>query len=428
MTSETLRLAQKLIRMDTTTVIDGNKADLLVVENCLYELASHAERSGATWSMMRFQGGHEKWPYPVSNVVVTWRKGNPKQHLCYMGHVDVVPVGEKSQWNTDPFGAEVKDGFLYGRGATDMKGSVAAFFAAMTEVMATQDNVHVTAIITGDEEWAAVNGTVKVLAELKEKRIPIDAFLVGEPSSPNALGTHVKSGRRGSLVGRLVSEGTQGHAAYAGAFKNPNAVLLLAAEILNGHDFSVEGESPSTNFEIVALNSGSFDASAVIPAKAEALWNIRFTQNWSPNTLVEKLRDLLNYPPDSYKNHPLIEDVKKVKLVANLHSASLPYKTPNECDLYSVVTFALGRLQNKEPTIDMDGGTTDGRFVQRFYPEAEVLEFGPPERGGLNDDGSEPEGYMQEGGMHQVNERISVKDLDELTKAYAKIVSLYHNP
>ncbi len=418
MTSDVLLLAQNLIHYSTTTVVDGNKEGLLTVEDCLFELARYAERSGATWSIKRFEGGHEKWPYPVSNLVVTWRKGSADQHLCYLGHVDTVPAGNAALWDNSPISAQVKDGFLYGRGATDMKGSVAAFFSAMAEVMQQQDNVHVTAVITGDEEWAAVNGTAKVLEQMKEEGIHVDSFLVGEPSSPDLLGTHVKCGRRGSLVGKLVSHGVQGHAAYAGSFHNPNTALIKAADLLGQYDWEGRDKGQTkTQFQIIAMNSGDFGASAVVPARAEMLWNIRFTSEWSPEELPNTMKALLAYRPALY-DHVCVE--------ANLHSVSLPYVTPYHGHLHDVLREALNRVHQGPPQIDMDGGTTDGRFVQRYYPDAEVYEYGPPEHGGLMTDGAAPERYTQEGGMHQVNERISLKDLEGLARDYAKIVSLYH--
>ena len=310
MTSDVLLLAQNLIHYSTTTVVDGNKAGLLTLEDCLFELAQYAERSGATWSMKRFEGGHEKWPYPVSNLVVTWRKGNADQHLCYLGHVDTVPAGNAVLWDNSPTSAQVKDGFLYGRGATDMKGSVAAFFSAMAEVMQQQDDVHVTAVITGDEEWAAVNGTAKVLEQMKEEGVHVDSFLVGEPSSPDSLGTHIKSGRRGSLVGKLICDGVQGHAAYAGSFKNPNKPLILAAEVLGNHGWGHRdiGSVPETQFEIIAMNSGNFGASAVIPAQAEMLWNIRFTREWKPEELVEEMEGVFKALPLPYPYHQVFTE------------------------------------------------------------------------------------------------------------------------
>ncbi len=418
MTSDVLLLAQNLIHYSTTTVVDGNKAGLLTLEDCLFELARYAERSGATWSMKRFEGGHEKWPYPVSNLVVIWRKGSAGQHLCYLGHVDTVPAGNAALWDNSPTSAQVKDGFLYGRGATDMKGSVAAFFSAMAEVMQQQDDVHVTAVITGDEEWAAVNGTAKVLEQMKEEGVHVDSFLVGEPSSPDSLGTHIKSGRRGSLVGKLVCEGVQGHAAYAGSFQNPNTALIKAADLLGQYDWGFRDKGQTqTQFQIIAMKSGDFGASAVVPARAEMLWNIRFTSEWSPEELPNTMKALLASRPALYDH---------VRVEANLHSVSLPYATPHEGKLFDAVKSALYSREWGYPQVDMNGGTTDGRFVQRFYLDAEVLEYGPPERGGLKPDGSAPERYLQEGGMHQVNERISLKDLEGLAQSYAKIVSLYH--
>ena len=415
-----VRLTQELIKIPSITAIDP--ADFEHSVAALDVLERLGESLSAKCVRKTFSGGHDKWPYPVDNLYLELTFGKPTYHLCYMGHVDVVPVGEAEAWSHSPFSGEIIDGYLHGRGTTDMKGSVAAFAAALVQAHQTLDdsaNLKISMLITADEEWAAVNGSQKMLAWLKDEGITPDAFLVGEPSSQDTLGTHLKIGRRGSLCGFLTVEGTQGHAAYTSQFKNPNRALALASALLSSYPWMDGDENyPSTNFEVVSIHSGDFNASAVIPNEAKALWNIRYTPDYTAESLEQLLLSRLENPPEWVKQHPDYALLADVRLTANLSTASIPYKS-EMAQLTQAVSQAAEATLGKAPLMDASGGTTDGRFVHLFFPEAEVIEFGPPERGGY-DETTPPSDYLKRGGMHQIDERILVKDLENLSQVYAE--------
>ncbi|MFZ2620025.1 MAG: M20/M25/M40 family metallo-hydrolase, partial [Alphaproteobacteria bacterium] len=289
---DVLALAKQLVRCPsiTPTVPEHTPA----CHDTLMILANMAAAAGATFHILGFEGGHEKWGYPVTNLFVHWKKGNPKRHLCFLGHTDVVPVGDAAAWTYPPFGGNVANGYLYGRGATDMKGAVAAFFAAACNSISGLDDVEVSAIITTDEEWGAINGTTKVLGWMKEQGFAPDAFLVGEPSSADVLATHVKIGRRGSLTGKLIATGIQGHVAYPGAFVNPHRALSLALAILHAQQWhDATAIFPATQFEGVVVEGGSDKASNVVPAQATATWNVRYTPAFSTPALADVLTQAL---------------------------------------------------------------------------------------------------------------------------------------
>ena len=418
-------LTQEMLHIPSVTAIEEKNFPITL--QAIEHIGKVAEQNGAKTHYMSFKGGHAKWGYAVPNVYIEWTFGTPDKHLCYMGHVDVVPPGDVSKWTNDPFNAVIKDGYLYGRGVTDMKGSVAAFMTAITdniEYLKNNTNMRVSMLITGDEEWAAVNGSVKVLDWMKKNNIQPDAFIVGEPSSQDELATHIKIGRRGSLCGTFNVAGVQGHAAYQGLFQNPNRALTLATAILNSHKFEDGSENfPNSNFEAIAISSGNFNASAVIPGHAEMLWNIRYTPQHTPDSLEKLVVDLLNNPPEWAKHHPDIDLLKNITVIANKDTASLPYcSTPGMLAL-----AAQDATQNTlaiTSQLDGSGGTTDGRFAAIYFPEAEIIELGLPERGGIAN-GLKPSDYLIKGGMHQVDERASLADLVNLRDIFFGTVKKY---
>ncbi len=271
-----------------------------------------------------------------------------------------------------------------------MKGAVAAFAVAAASVAdnrkAAGTSPRIGLIITTDEEWAAINGTKRVLEWMSAAGKRPSAFLVGEPSSEAVFGSSIKIGRRGSLCGTLNAVGVQGHAAYPGLFENPNRALNLALAVLHSHRwYDAEPGMPATNFETVATQSGDFGATAIIPAEALALWNIRFTHHETPTTLATKLQQRLDNPPRWAKDHPDARLLRKLKLTANLDTAAMPYySTPGAFAALakSIVAARAGR----EPVFDAKGGTTDARFIQAYFPDAEIIELGLPECGGLTHD------------------------------------------
>lgn len=419
-------LTQELVRIASVTAIDAK--DYPASQVCLQMLADKARAAGAKVEWLRYEGGHAKWPYPVDNLYIEWTFGTPDKHLCYMGHLDVVPPGDNAKWSEDPFSGTIRDGYLYGRGVTDMKGSVAAFFTAIEDSaaqLATQANMRVGMIVTMDEEWAAINGSRKVLEWMRDNNIAPDAFIVGEPSSQDTLGSHIKTGRRGSLCGTLKVAGVQGHAAYQGAFENPNRALALAISILNTHRFEDGNENfPNTNFEAVAITSGNFNASAVIPGTAEMLWNVRYTPSHTPDSLEAWVKDMLDNPPDWAKNHPDAHLLKQITVVANKDTASLPYYT-EPAALAFAAHAAVKNITDIDAKFDGSGGTTDGRFAARIFPHAQIIELGLPERGGICCHHEKPADYLQRGGMHQIDERATLADLVNLKKIFQHVVKNY---
>lgn len=424
-----IALAQELVRIPSVTALDPK--DKPASAKSLDVVAARAEQTGAKIHRSEYSGGHKKWSYPVENLYMEWTlgQGKPDKHICYIGHLDVVPPGDASKWSRDPFSGEIKDGYLYGRGVTDMKGSVAAFQTAVEDMVAHNhkgESVKVSMLITTDEEWAAINGTKKVLHWMKENGIEPDAFIVGEPSSQDTLGSHIKVGRRGSLVGTFNVSGVQGHAAYKDLFDNPNRALALAISILSSKEWQ-DGKKhfPATNFEPVALQSGNFNSSAVIPGKAEALWNIRFTPDHTPETLEQWVKDSLANPPDWAKNHPDAKKLGQVGVTANKDTASRPYYSEPR-NLATAASQAIFSTLGKAPIYDASGGTTDGRFVSEAFPNAEIIELGLPERGGITCRHKiPPADYLDKGGMHQVDERASLQDLRDLKRIFERTIQRY---
>lgn len=421
-------LTQTLVRIASVTAIDAK--DYPASQDCLRAMAEAAQMAGATVEWLRYEGGHAKWPYPVDNLYVEWTFGKPEKHLCYMGHLDVVPPGESAQWSADPYSGLIRDGYLYGRGVTDMKGSVAAFLAAMQAVapqLAQTAHLRVGMIITMDEEWAAINGSRKVLEWLRDRSLSPDAFIVGEPSSQDVLGSHIKIGRRGSLCGTLKATGVQGHAAYQGAFENPNRALALAISILNAHRFEDGNDNfPNTNFEAVALASGNFNASAVIPGSADVLWNIRYTPAHTPDSLETWLAGMLSDPPAWAAHHPDAHLLRQIAVTANKDTASLPYYAQPATLAFSA-RAAIKDITGMKAEFDGSGGTTDGRFAASIFPRAEIIELGLPERGGIccHQHGSKPADYLKRGGMHQIDERATLHDIVNLKNIFKQMVSHY---
>ncbi len=421
----TVKLAQALVRVPSVTPIDAK--DYPAAQKSLDVAAAAGLKAGATATRQAFEGDHPKWDYKVENLVLEWSFGKPDKHICYIGHLDVVPPGDDAKWSDDPYGGRIEDGYLHGRGVTDMKGSVAAFISAIGEKLdelKASGNIKVTMILTTDEEWAAVNGTEKVLKWMKDKGEEPDAFIVGEPSSQDTLGSHIKIGRRGSLVGTFNVKGVQGHAAYQELFENPNRALSLAIAILNSKAWN-DGNAnfPDTNFEAVALKSGDFNASAIIPGEAQALWNIRFTPSQTPESLETWINDALANPPDWAKQHPDAALLKDVTVKANKDTASAPYYSAPGM-LADSAKAAIKSTLGTDAKLDGSGGTTDGRFAAKLFPGAEIIELGLPERGGIPC-GHKAQDYLSKGGMHQVDERASLDDLINLRKIFEETVSNY---
>ena len=300
-----------------------------------------------------------------------------------------------------------------------MKGAVATFCAAAAEFARSANNARpkISAIITADEEWAAINGTCKVLEWMSANGREPSAFLCGEPTSPSRFGTHTKIGRRGSLCGTVKAHGVQGHAAYPDLFENPNRGLALALAVLNSHRWNdALPAMPATTFEAIALSSGDFNATGIVPGEAESLWNIRFTPQQTVDGLVAKLIQLLDVLPEWARDHPDSASLERITIRANTATASMPYYS-SPYRFAELVGQAVASVTGASPMLDASGGTTDARFVHAVFPHAGIVELGLPENGGGG------EGQTTGGGMHQADERCSIADLHALAACYAVILS-----
>lgn len=428
--NDVLNLLTQLIKIPSFTPVEAKHSP--AASQTLDILEQWLIKSGAQCTRLTFKGGHKKWGYPVDNLYVEWTFGKPNYHLCFLGHTDVVPVGDASGWSVDPFAATQKDGWLYGRGTTDMKGAIAAYAVAVQglvkqlEAESNCTNLRISMVITTDEEWAAINGTDKVLAWMKDNLRTPNAFLIGEPSSQNTLGSHIKIGRRGSLCGTLTATGVQGHAAYSDLFVNPNRALCLATSILQTHQFSDQKANfPASQFEIIALNSGDFNATAIIPGQARALWNSRFTPDYTPQDILDLLNQIIANPPKWAQQHPDFHLLAKVQIEANIDTASQPYySVPNT--LAKLASTSIQEAVGTKPVLDGSGGATDGRFIHTYFPKAEIIELGLPEKGGMCL-GHQAEDYGTVGGMHQVDERCLLSDLYGLHDIYRLLLKSLSN-
>lgn len=321
------------------------------------------------------------------DVTNLWaRRGTDGPLLIFAGHTDVVPTGPIERWESDPFAPDVRDGMLYGRGAADMKTSIAAFVVAVEEFVAAHPD-HAGSIgllITSDEEGPALNGTVKVCEALATRGERPDYCVVGEPTSVRALGDMIKNGRRGSLSGRLTILGRQGHVAYPHLARNPIHLLAPALTELTTQSWD-NGNAyfPPTTFQVSNLHSGT-GATNVVPGTAVLDFNFRFSTASTPDDLKQRVLDILD-------RHQLDYDI-----VWTLGGE--PFLTP-EGELSTALTAAISEVTGRQAELSTTGGTSDGRFIARICPQ--VVEFGP-----IN------------ASIHQVNEHVDVADLEPLKDIY----------
>jgi len=325
----------------------------------------------------------------VKNLWATKGKDGPT--LCFAGHTDVVPPGPIQDWEFDPFKATFNEDFIYGRGASDMKSGLAAMVTSVEDFLKMKEdfNGRIAFLITSDEEGPAIDGTKKVINELKKRKENIDWCIVGEPSSKKVLGDTIKVGRRGSLTGFLKIKGTQGHVAYPHLALNPYRLIvpiisdLLDIEWDKGNEFF-----PATNLEIVNI-SGSNDAVNVIPGEVELIFNFRFNNIWNYKRLKSKIYNVL--------------DKNKVSYELLWRESGEPYLT-KEGDLIRTSQQVIRELVGIDPILSTDGGTSDGRF---FAPLGiQVIELGS-----INST------------IHKVNESVPVNDTPQLAKIYFGIMN-----
>lgn len=368
--ADPLPLAQALIRCNSVTPADGGAQGVL---------AAALERLGFRVERLRFG--------EIENLYARWGDGAP--HFCFAGHTDVVPAGDG--WRGEPFGAEVRDGVLYGRGACDMKGAIAAFVAAAEGFLAAGERRgSISLLITGDEEGTAVDGTTRVLDWMKEHGEVPDFCLVGEPTNPGRLGEVIKIGRRGSLNAAITVAGVQGHSAYPQLADNPchRLVAVLAELTARPLDAGSEHFEPSS-LQVTSIDVGN-PATNVIPAKATARLNIRFNDRHSGAALDAWLREVV------------ARHAPKHEVAVSVSGESF-LTAPGEA--VTRLRQAIARATGVEPRLDTGGGTSDARFISRLCP---VAEFG-----------------LVGATMHKAEESAPVAELRALADAYRAVLEAF---
>ena len=377
-----LQLAKELIRFPSVTPVDAGVMSFL--EKKLKKL-------GFKTKILEFK---EKNTKPVKNLYA--RLGNKSPNFCYAGHLDVVPAGNLKDWTVNPFKPSIKNGHLIGRGANDMKSSIAAFVTAVSKFIQKNKkfNGSISLLITGDEEGVAINGTKKVVEYLKKKKEKINFCLVGEPTNPNKLGEMIKIGRRGSITGKLTIIGVQGHVAYPNRANNPSTALVQILKELKGIKFDKGTKDfQPTNLEITKINIDN-SADNVIPGLAYASFNIRFNNKHSSNTLKSKINKIVKKICNKNKS--------KYKIEYNVSGEAF-LTSPNETTY--MIQDTIKKITKIKPKLSTTGGTSDARFIRKISP---CLEFG-----------------LVGKTMHKVDEVVALKDLKKLTLIYSNILENY---
>ena len=369
--SSTLDFARNLIRQPSVTPDDAGCQDLI---------AEALQPAGFKAEFLTYGEVRNVW----------LRRGQVDPLLVFAGHTDVVPTGPIEQWHYPPFSATVQDGILHGRGAADMKGSLAAMVTACQQFVVNHPNHRgsIALLITSDEEGPANNGTVKVVEMLCDREEIIDWCVVGEPTSREKTGDVIKNGRRGSLGGKLTIQGVQGHVAYPHLADNPihraaDIVTRLTAQTWDeGNEFF-----PPTTFQVSNLNSGT-GASNVIPAQAELDFNLRYSPESSIESIKERVNALCQQVCTDYE--------------IDWSRPNLPFQTqPGE--LVDAASAAIYAVTGLTTDLSTEGGTSDGRFIAPTG--AQVIELGPVNRT-----------------IHQINEQVAVADLETLAIIYQRIL------
>jgi succinyl-diaminopimelate desuccinylase len=370
-------LLQSLIRCESVTPNEGGALGFL--EKLFHENGFECHR-------LKFS---DRDTPDVDNLYARRGKGAP--HFCFAGHTDVVPAGDRKIWSFDPFGGEIKDGFVCGRGAADMKGSIASFVAAALDfIRKEKPEGSISFLLTGDEEGPAVNGTRKVLEWLEKRGEKIDFCLVGEPTSREKLGDMVKIGRRGTLTAKISVTGVQGHVAYPHLADNPVPKLLTLLKTVDDLDLDkgTDHFQPS-NLEIVNIDIGN-PADNVIPASARATFNVRFNDFYSGSSLEKKLRETLDSCDTPYQ------------MTVRVGGESF-YTPPGKFS--DMVRDSIAEKTGTAPELSTTGGTSDARFIKNYCP---VLEFGAVGKT-----------------AHQTDEKISAADIVMLAEIYADILKKF---
>ena len=377
-----LQLAKELIRYPSVTPVDAG---------IMKFLEKKLKKLGFKTKMLEFK---EKNYKPVKNLYA--RLGNKNPNFCYAGHLDIVPPGNVKDWTVNPFRPSVKKGHLIGRGANDMKSSIAAFVSAVSIFLNSNKKFKgsISFLITGDEEGDAINGTKKVVKYLKKKKEKINFCLVGEPTNPNRLGEMIKIGRRGSLTGKLTILGVQGHVAYPQRAVNPSTALIKILDVLKNirFDKGTKNFQPS-NLEVTKINIDN-NADNVIPKSAEATFNIRYSDKHSSSSLKKKLNKIIKQICKKNKS--------KFKIEYRVSGEAFLTK-PNKTTF--MIQNIIKKITKIRPKLSTTGGTSDARFIKNICP---CLEFG-----------------LVGKTMHKVDEAVSLSDLRKLTKIYSLILDNY---
>ena len=372
-----LKLAKDLIRKPSITPKDAGAINLL---------AKNLRSIGFNCKIINFKN--------IKNLYAKLGRSSP--NFCYAGHTDVVPPGNVKKWTTNPFKPIVRNNKLIGRGANDMKASIACFVAAVSRFKNENKNFKgsISLLITGDEEGIAVNGTKRLIKYLKRKREKINFCIVGEPTNPNKLGEMIKIGRRGSLTGRLTIIGSQGHVAYPHRANNPSNTLIKILKKIKDLklDKGTKNFQPS-NLEVTKINIDNH-ADNVIPGSAEAVFNIRFNDKHSSSSLKNKLNKIFKSVTKANKS--------RYKITYEVSGEAFLTK-PNKTTY--MVQNIVKKVTGLKPKLSTSGGTSDARFIKNIAP---CLEFG-----------------LVGKTMHKIDESVSVSDLKKLTKIYENILVSY---
>jgi succinyl-diaminopimelate desuccinylase len=332
------------------------------------------------------------------------RLGSKAPHVMFAGHTDVVPIGNPDDWSSDAFSGEIKDNVMIGRGAVDMKGGIACFLGAVEAYLSKHDlHGSISFLITGDEEGPSINGTDKLLKWAAEKGETWDACIVGEPSNKNEIGDVIKNGRRGSLSGKVIVNGIQGHAAYPHLSDNPvNGLLDLMNSLLESpFDEGTDMFQP-TNLEVTSMDVGN-PATNVIAAQATASFNIRFNDTWSGESVREEIMRRLNEGANRStlrrgKPNPVQFEVEWIGRIS-------PVFLTRDDALVNALSSAIHSVTGRKPELSTGGGTSDARFIKDYCP---VVEFG-----------------LVGQTMHQVDERTPLGDVDTLSAVYGAFLDNY---
>lgn len=382
-----LALAQALIRCPSVTPEDAGALEVL---------CAALEPLGFVCHRVRFE---EEGTAPVDNLYARW--GTTGRNFCFAGHTDVVPPGDRSAWSVDPFAGEVCGDRLFGRGAVDMKGAIAAFAAAAARHLAGRAtanqtdqesaNGSISLLITGDEEGISINGTRKLLGWLAERGERLDDCLVGEPTNPHRLGESVKIGRRGSLYATLTAYGAQGHTAYPHLADNPLPRLARLLDRLASTplDTGTPHFQPST-LALTSVDVGN-PTGNIIPAQATARFNIRFNDQHTPASLKAWVWEQCAAVGGAYGLDMMV--------------SGEAFLTPPG-RLSTLVQAAAAAVTGRTPELGTGGGTSDARFIKNLCP---VVEFG-----------------LVGESMHKVDENVRVQDLHDLTSIYTRVLDAYH--